>query len=343
MHQTMASPIPTRPPFDPAYKLARGQPGSPADLPITEMRKALDATTADDILASHPNMRHTEHTAPGILEFSNAPVVFSLFEPKNSTSRSRGLIIHAHGGGQVMGNRFTGVQGCWAGQGDMDDVVVATIEYRLAPEHRAPAAAYDCYAAIVHLSEHARTFGIDPARIVIMGVSGGAAPLAAACLLARRTKRPKPGICGAVLSFPMIDDREHYTSWKQFETGTLWSGRYNRQAWEQVLGPGDREAVTELQVPARAESLAGLPDMLVEVGECEVFRDSATAFAKRVLADGGSCELHVWPGMYHAGAGLEADVAVSQVARGVQRSFIRRKLGLVENVSEAVKAQHAVL
>ncbi|PVI00664.1 alpha/beta-hydrolase, partial [Periconia macrospinosa] len=291
------------PPFGPGYRLGDGYPAAPKDLNIDGVRKELNATTLDGVLAANGDVIHSEHLAPGIAELSSAAVPVSIFSTKTSTSKTRGVVIFVHGGGQVSGNRFFAVPLHYV----TDDSVVAAVEYRLAPEHRAPAGAYDCYAAAVHLSEHAAELGIDPAKMVFLGMSGGCAPAAAACLLARQMKRPQPEIRAVVLSIPMLDDREHYTSWKQFESQTIWPGRHNRAAWEAVLGPGDRTNVTDTQVPARAETLAGLPDVFIDVGECEVFRDSAIAFAAKTLADGGSCELHVWPGMYHGAYGLEPD------------------------------------
>jgi acetyl esterase/lipase len=91
---------------------------------------------------------------------------------------------------------------------NFEDVVIASVEYRLAPAHRAPAAAYDCYAALVYLADHSSELGIDASRILVYGTSGGAAPAAATCILAR--DRQYPPIRAQVLSIPMIDDRDHY-------------------------------------------------------------------------------------------------------------------------------------
>lgn len=206
-----------------------------------------------------------------------------------------------------------------------ENVILASVEYRLAPAHRAPAAAYDCYAAAVYLADHATELGIDTSKILVYGTSGGAGPAAATCILAR--DRQHPPILTQVLSIPMIDDRDHYFSHKQFDPGTVWHEQMNQQAWDMVLGP-DRSAPNGIEVPGRVEDSSNLPPTLINVGACEVFRDSAVALASRIWSQGGACELHVWPGLYHAGFALEPDVPVGRAAVAAERSYIERALGL---------------
>lgn len=85
-----------------------------------------------------------------------------------------------------------------------DDLVFASIEYRLAPEHRAPSGAYDCYAATVYLADNATELGIDASKIVLYAISGGAGPAAATCIIAR--DRQYPAIRAQMLIIPMLDD-----------------------------------------------------------------------------------------------------------------------------------------
>jgi acetyl esterase/lipase len=93
-----------------------------------------------------------------------------------------------------------------------------------------------------------------------------------------------------------------------------------------VLGT-ERESATGIQVPGRMADLSNLPPAYINVGECEVFRDSAVAYASKIWSVGGSCELHVWPGVYHGGMSFEPHVPVSQAAAAAEMEFMRRALG----------------
>lgn len=332
----MSARSPNPPPFDPAYKFSHGIPGASPDLDIKGMRSTINIITAEFILAKIPDIEHKQMSIPGVADFSSQSVELSIFQTKSSQNRKRAVLLYIHGGGLVAGNRFFGLEGLLSMLPLTDDFVLMSVEYRLAPEHRAPAQTFDVYAALAYISAHANELGIDSDRIVTYGVSGGAGPVVAAALLARQTRAFK--ISAQVLSVPMLDNREEYTSYKQFETETLWSGRINRQAWRHVLGSDEDTNVTELQVPARAKSLVNLPATYIDVGECEVFRDQAVAFAARILADGGSCELHVWPGMYHAASSFEPDVAVSKRAQEALATFLRSKLGLEKQGGGEVKS-----
>ena len=222
-----------------------------------------------------------------------------------------------------MGNRFSGVTALINFFPNDEDIVVASIEYRLAPESPAPAGAYDCYAGLVYLVDHAAELDIDPTKIIIIGTSGGAGIAAAAVLLARERQRSL--VCAQILNIPMLDDRIHFVSAGQFRSNTLWDGRANEQAWTMILD-SDKECVDEIRCPGRATNLSGLPSTFIDVGECEVFRDSAVAFASQIWKDGGSAELHVWPGVYHAAMYFEPSVPVSQAQDAALKNFIRRTL-----------------
>jgi acetyl esterase/lipase len=320
--------IPPRPPYDIAYTAAGGLPRASDVLDVEAARKSADLTSAEFVLAKHPHLVHADIAVPAVQDLDHNSITLATFQTKASTNRRRSAVLYAHGGGQVVGNRFHSlVQWLSLVLPLNDNIFLASVEYRRAPEHQAPAGAYDCYAALVYLTEHADELGIDPENIIVYGISGGAPLAAATCLLARNRNGPKA--CAQILSIPMLDDRDHWPSHKQFETNTLWPGFIDRQAWDMVLG-SDRNGpnVDEIRSPGRAIDLSNLPPTYIDVGECEVFRDSAVDFATRIWKAGGSAELHVWAGMYHGGWIFEPDVTVSQMALRAQRDFIERALGL---------------
>lgn len=244
--------------------------------------------------------------------------------------RPRGGVVDApaiysiHGGGMVLGNRFFGLDGL------IDDVlrfgaVGVSVEYRLAPEHPAPAAVEDCYAGLVWLASAAPELGVDPTRIVVTGASAGGGLSAGVALLAR--DRGGPALAGQVLMCPMLDDRNESVSTRQYDGLGAWDRNNNDTAWDAILGPlRFTDDASPYQVPARARDLSGLPPAYVDVGAAEIFRDEAVEYASRIWATGGRAELHVWAGGYHGFAGFSPAAEVSRAAEAARLSFLRRVL-----------------
>lgn len=236
----------------------------------------------------------------------------------------RPAVLGIHGGGYVLGTRFFGT-------GELIDLaerygtVGVAVEYRLAPEHPAPAAAEDCYAALRWLAEHATALGVDPARIVVSGASAGGGLAAAVALLAR--DRGGPALAGQLLNTPMLDDRNDSVSARQFDGFGAWDRNNNRTGWTAALGADRGTArVGGERAPARSAQLGGLPPAFIEVGSAEVFRDEAVAYAGRIWAAGGDAELHVWAGAYHGFTGFSPEAEVSRAANAARESWWRRIL-----------------
>ncbi|WP_440312970.1 alpha/beta hydrolase [Leucobacter chromiireducens] len=236
----------------------------------------------------------------------------------------RPAVLGIHGGGYVLGTRFFGT-GELIELAEQYGVIGIAVEYRLAPEHPAPAAAEDCYAALVWLAEHAAELGVDPDRIVVSGTSAGGGLTAAVALLAR--DRGGPGIAGQLVNTPMIDDRNDTVSARQYDGFGAWDRNNNHTGWTAALGT-DRGAaeVSAYRAPARAADLSGLPPAFLEVGSAEVFRDETVAYATRIWAAGGEAELHVWAGAYHGFTGFSPDAEVSRAANAARASWWRRIL-----------------
>jgi len=143
--------------------------------------------------------------------------------------------------------------------------VIASVEYRLAPETLAPGGAEDCYEGIVWISQNATSLGIDPAEIVVCGSSGGAPLAAAACLMARDRMLPTPSIKAQMLLSPMLDDRCDSVSDYQFEYGVPWNGVTNRAAWDHALaGQCGTDKIAPYQAPSRATDLSNLPQAYID-------------------------------------------------------------------------------
>lgn len=231
------------------------------------------------------------------------------------------VYLHIHGGGYVMGAPEMGHIRNKRIAKELG-VMVLSVDYRLAPENPAPAALDDCYAALAWLHEEAQALDIDRTRIAVGGESAGAGLAASLALLAR--DRKQYAICFQHLSYPMLDDR----------TGTdelpgdpltgefVWTRQRNGFAWQAYLS--DAEAKAPL-VPARAETLTGLPPAWICTGALDLFRDENIAYAQRLLGDKVSTELVVYPGVCHGFARI-AHAAVSKRFGNDYVNALRRNL-----------------
>lgn len=262
----------------------------------------------------------TDHEIPS---HDGATVLVSVIAPRDRAPAGPG-IYHIHGGGMVMGNRFIGadVLARWAVE---HGAVCVSIEYRLAPEHRAPALVEDCYAGLVWMAENAATLGIDPDRIVVFGGSAGGGLAAGTALLAR--DRGGPRLLGQILQCPMIDDRCDSASARQLEGQGVWDRQCNVTAWQVVLGESyGTDRVDPYSAPARMTDLSNLPPTFIDVGSAETFRDEAMDYARRIMAAGGLCELHVWPGAFHGFYSIMPDAAVSRACTQARDAWLGRLL-----------------
>jgi acetyl esterase/lipase len=223
---------------------------------------------------------------------------------------AQGAVMWMHGGGFVMGDLDT--EHPWAARvAEGSGAVVISVAYRLAPEHRFPAALDDAYAVLTWAAEHAAELGIDPARIAVGGHSAGAGLAAAVALRARDQQGPP--IRFQLLHQAVIDDRLETWSVRNF-TDTPWVNRDKLAAmWRHYLGAA--APASPYAAPARAGDLGGLPPAYVATAELDPLRDEGIGYALRLLQAGVSVELHQWPGTFHGSqAILSAEVSQRQIA-----------------------------
>lgn len=248
----------------------------------------------------------------------------TIVRPASVSGARRPGILGIHGGGYVLGTRFFAT-GDLIELAERHGTIGVAVEYRLAPEHPAPAAAEDCYAALAWMAGHADGLGIDPARLVVMGASAGGGLSAAVALMAR--DRGGPALAGQFLGCPMIDDRNDTVSSWQYDGIGAWDRNNNDAGWDACLGAArGTDAVSAYQAPSRATDLSGLAPAFIEVGSAEVFRDEAVDYAGRIWRTGGRAELHVWSGGYHGFGGFSPDAIVSRAAIEARESWWRRVL-----------------
>ncbi|CAG8395252.1 unnamed protein product [Penicillium salamii] len=304
----------TRLPFDRELELLLPNVSELMAMVQTQLR-------VEDILPSG-----VSHEEIKILGPDNNELILSVFRKTNTQSpKNQPCIYHIHGGGMIMGNRFSTLSGVLQFVHDFE-VTCISIEYRLAPQHPDPALLNDCFAGLQWIQQHADEIGINNHRIVINGMSAGGG-LAAGIALLCRDRKHEPPLLGQWLFSPMIDDFNNSNSANVFAGVGVWDQEANGAGWDAYLG--DRRGtdnVTIYAAPARATDLSGLPSTYVDTGSTETLRDEGAEFAQNLWRDGTQCELHVWPGAYHGFDGICGQAQLSIMARKAREDWLRRLL-----------------
>lgn len=206
------------------------------------------------------------------------------------------LLIFLHGGGFVVGSLDTYNETCRAlchGAG----YSVIFVDYRLAPEHKFPAAPDDCLAATRWAAKHAAEFNADPTRLVVAGDSAGG-NLATVTALRIRDEGG-PVLCGQLLIYPVADYHTPPTpSYLIHANGYLLTRDIMIWFWGHYLNNAD-EARHPYISPLRAPDLRGLPPALVITAEYDPLRDEGTRYAARLQAAGVPTLHSHYAGMIH--------------------------------------------
>lgn len=215
-----------------------------------------------------------------------------------------------HGGGMVMGNVEQSDPYCARVANELN-VLVASVEYRLAPEHPFPAPMDDCYAGLQWFASAAGELGFDRSRLAIGGGSAGGGLAAGLALLAR--DRGEIDVCFQLLVYPMIDDRNTTRSSHAIVDHRVWNRASNLAGWDAYLaGQAGGDDVSPYAAPARATDLVGLPPTYINVGTLDLFVDEDLEYAHKLMAAGVPVELHVYPGAFHGSPTLVPNSALSK-------------------------------
>lgn len=279
----------------------------PELLVLLELMPATDLASVDiNALRTASNARYAFLGAPAIapvvhtIAGPGGPLDVYLYDPAPGTP-GRAALLHIHGGGMIMGSASV-MQAGPAAMAQSLGIPVASVEYRLAPEHPFPAPQEDCLAALKWLHNEAETLGVDRQRIGIIGESAGGGLAAAVALMARDQDGPK--LAAQFLTYPMLDHRTGGPNCQYnnpFTGEFIWTAASNRYGWGALRGsyaPTDHRK--GWFSPSLAEDLSGLPPTWIGTGSLDLFLDEDLDYARRLVAAGVPVELHSYPGAIHA-------------------------------------------
>ena len=309
-----------RPPIDSEYVtlVASGElvlmstilPGDVVKLRAESVSAPIEETIGDRAI------RHETATVP------ESGMLVSIFTPSNGPVR--GCVFAVHGGGLVVGDRYSGIEFTfdWIEQLGLS---VVSPEYRLAPEHPYPAALTDCAHALEWTTKYLAASGRGAIPLVLSGVSAGGT-LAAALALTFRD-RGDISVSGLMLQAPMLDHRNESVSSRQFSRTGQWDRESNATGWAAYLAGQSADEITAYMSPALATDLTGMPPTFVDVGSAELFRDEDVAFASALWAAGVDAQLVVWPGGVHSFDRFAPNTALAKAACTARNEWLGRLVG----------------
>ena len=228
-------------------------------------------------------------------------------------------VVFFHGGGWIMGSVETHDAYCRA-LTNAAGMVVVSVDYRLAPEHKFPAGAEDAFAATGWVVENGFELGIDPQRIALAGDSAGGNLAAAVTLMGRDRGTPQPTFQALIYpvtnhDFDTASYHENADGYHLTRSGMMWGWRHYLEKVEDGHSP--------YASPLRADDLQGLPPALVITAQFDPLRDEGEAYAEKLRAGGVPVTLRRYDGMIHGFArrlGLltRADEALHEVATSLR-------------------------
>jgi acetyl esterase len=265
---------------------------------------------------SNPEPPELDNVQPLMIPSPAGSIPARIYTPKH-LRKADGLspcLVFFHGGGWVIGDLDSHDVVCRK-LADEGQLIVVSVDYRLAPEHKFPAAVDDAITATTWIAGNARQFGIDASRLSVGGDSAGG-NLAAVVAIAARDGNG-PAIASQVLIYPAIDFAMTHPSHSEPETSLLLTHSVIRWFRDHYLN-GAADVHDWRASPARAKTLVGLPPAYVLTAGADPLRDEGDEYAKRLKEAGVNVTYRTFPGQFHGFFTMgkllqQANVAASEI------------------------------
>jgi len=292
-----------------------------------------DAVKAREIMRSLPPVPGADEVAS--VEDRTIPggIAIRIYQPATGPGGSDEPapgVLYFHGGGWVVCDLDSHDGMCRRVANELGAVVVS-VDYRLAPEHKFPAAIDDAYAALAWLAEHADALGIDPARLAVAGDSAGGNLAAVVAQMSR--DRGGPALAFQLLIYPVIDssaERDDRPSRSENAVGYFLTLAQMEWYRAQYL-PDDAAGEDPLVSPHLAASLEGLPPACIVTAEMDLLRDEGEHYGRALEAAGIDVTIHRAPGMFHGFFNMDAALEGAKDAQRVAFDAARATLDNREN------------
>jgi len=276
----------------------------PKDLLRLDDIPALRAAIKSEPVDFPENVLVEDVLIPGL---NNDPdVKVRLYKPIDLAKESP-CLLWMHPGGMTIGD--ANMEDLTSAQRAVDhSCLVASVDYRLAPENPYPSAPDDCYAALLWFANNASELGISSSRIAIGGASAGAGLAASTSLRARDESGPE--IVFQLLTYPMLDHRNtNPSSYGVMDDFRVWNRKANLISWEAYLG--DLTDIPTYASPSLEVNLSNLPPTMISVGALDNFVDECIDFAQRLMQAGVRTDLRVYGGAFHGSVGFVSHSPIS--------------------------------
>jgi acetyl esterase len=246
---------------------------------------------------SNPEPPELKSVQPLAIPSPAGSIPARIYTPK-TLRQAAGLapcLVFFHGGGWVIGDLDSHDVVCRT-LADAGQLIVISVDYRLAPEHKFPAAVDDAIAATAWIAANARQLGIDASRLSVGGDSAGGNLAAVVAITARDGNGP--AISGQVLIYPATDFAMTHSSHREPDTSILLTHSVIKWFRDQYLN-NTADAADWRASPARAATLAGLPPAYVLTAGADPLRDEGDEYAQRLKDAGVAVTTRSFPGQFH--------------------------------------------
>jgi len=298
---------------------ARG--GPPMDqLPPSEARANL-ATAQASVKLDLPPCEVAEKT----ISLDGRDLALTVVRPAGVV-QTLPVFMFFHGGGWVMGDFPTHerlVRDLVSGSG----AAAVFVNYTPSPEAHYPTAINQAYAATRWVADHGREINVDGTRLAVAGNSAGGNMAAVVCLKAK--EKGGPAIRFQVLMWPTTDANFETASYNQFAEGYYLTKNMMEWVWDNYApDTGQRREIYASPLKATTAQLQGLPPALIQTAECDVLRDEAEAYARKLDAAGVEVACVRYNGMIHNFGFLNAlsQVPETRAALLQARAELRHRL-----------------